>query len=465
MSNLPPGWERAPLATIADVQLGRQRSPKNHLGPNMRPYLRAANVTWNGLALDDVKEMNFSLSEMTTFRLASGDILLSEASGSASEVGKPAMWRGEISDCCFQNTLLRVRANSLEPAYLLWFFKWLALSGQFARGSRGVGIHHLGAKALSEWKVPVAPLSEQRRIVAAIEEQFSRLDAGVAALTRIRQNLKRMRIAVLHTALNGKFSPHSGEESSNHALLTSLSALNTQDSLTRDSGLPSDWELTTLGSICECLDSWRIPVNKNERLNRSGSIPYYGANGQVGWIDDYLFDEPLVLVVEDETFTGREKPFSYKITGKSWVNNHAHVLRPRPGVDIDYLNYALAFYPFTPLTTGTTGRKKLTQRALLGIPLALPPEHEQIAIATELDHRISVIGHLEEQIDSALVRASATRRSILNEAFSGRLVSQDQGDEPASALLERIAAERAPSNAHKPTRSRRLQRTREEATA
>ncbi len=335
MSNLPPGWERAPLATIADVQLGRQRSPKNHLGPNMRPYLRAANVTWNGLALDDVKEMNFSLSEMTTFRLASGDILLSEASGSASEVGKPAMWRGEISDCCFQNTLLRVRANSLEPAYLLWFFKWLALSGQFARGSRGVGIHHLGAKALSEWKVPVAPLSEQRRIVAAIEEQFSRLDAGVAALTRIRQNLKRMRIAVLHTALNGKFSPHSGEESSNHALLTSLSALNTQDSLTRDSGLPSDWELTTLGSICECLDSWRIPVNKNERLNRSGSIPYYGANGQVGWIDDYLFDEPLVLVVEDETFTGREKPFSYKITGKSWVNNHAHVLRPRPGVDID----------------------------------------------------------------------------------------------------------------------------------
>ena len=175
MSEVLLKWARTPLATIADVQLGRQRSPKNHVGPNMRPYLRAANVTWNGLALDDVKEMNFSPIEAETFRLASGDILLSEASGSASEVGKPAMWHGEIDDCCFQNTLLRVRTRYLQPTYLLWFFKWLAISGQFARGSRGVGIHHLGAKALSEWDVPVAPLDEQKRIVAVIEEQFSRL--------------------------------------------------------------------------------------------------------------------------------------------------------------------------------------------------------------------------------------------------------------------------------------------------
>jgi type I restriction enzyme S subunit len=464
MNKLPPGWAEAPLGTIANVQLGRQRSPKNHHGPNMRPYLRAANVTWNGLALDDVKEMNFSAAEVTTFGLAPGDILLSEASGSASEVGKPAMWRSEIADYCFQNTLLRVRTRHLEPAYLLWFFKCLALSGQFARRSRGVGIHHLGAKALSEWSIPIAPKDEQKRIVAAIEEQFSRLDSGVAALMRARQNLKRLRIAVLQAALNGKLSPHPGEESSNHALLEDLSRT-TQGSLTRASGLRRGWEWTTLGSICECLDSRRIPVNKKERLHRGGSVPYYGANGQVGWINDHLFDEPLVLVVEDETFTGREKPFSYKITGKSWVNNHAHVLRPKPGVDVDYLNYALTFYPFIPLTTGTTGRKKLTQRALLGAPLALPPEREQKAIATEVDHRISIIGHLEEQVDSSLIRASLARQSILNQAFSGKLVPQDRGDAPASALLERIAAEQAPSYGQRPARSRKPRTPQEQVRA
>jgi type I restriction enzyme, S subunit len=191
----PPGWINAPLASVAEVQLGRQRSPKNHVGPNMKPYLRAANVTWDGLALNDVKEMHFSPSEFLTFHLAPGDLLLSEASGSASEVGKPAIWRGEIEDCCFQNTLLRVRTRHLEPSYLLWFFKWLALSGQFARGSRGVGIHHLGAKALSEWVIPIAPLNEQQRVVTAIEKQISRLDAGILALNRIRQRLTQMRNA------------------------------------------------------------------------------------------------------------------------------------------------------------------------------------------------------------------------------------------------------------------------------
>jgi type I restriction enzyme S subunit len=140
MTALPAGWARCELRAIADVQLGRQRSPKNHAGPNMKPYLRAANVTWKGLALDDVKEMHFSPSEVEAFRLREGDILLAEASGSASEVGKPALWHSEIPDCCFQNTLLRVRSEHVNPRYLLWYFKWMALAGQFARGSRGVGI-------------------------------------------------------------------------------------------------------------------------------------------------------------------------------------------------------------------------------------------------------------------------------------------------------------------------------------
>lgn len=73
--------------------------------------------------------------------------------------------------------------------------------------------------------------------------------------------------------------------------------------------LPIGWIYTTIGEITECLDSKRVPVNKDERAKRVGNIPYYGANGLVGWIDDYLFNENLVIVVEDETFTGRGKTF------------------------------------------------------------------------------------------------------------------------------------------------------------
>src|SRR5690242_19856876 len=98
---LPPGWVHASLQDVADVRLGRQRSPKNHSGPNMRPYLLAANVAWSGLSLNDVKEMNFSREEAERYQLREGDVLVSEASGSIGEVGKPAVWRGQIADCCF----------------------------------------------------------------------------------------------------------------------------------------------------------------------------------------------------------------------------------------------------------------------------------------------------------------------------------------------------------------------------
>src|ERR1700722_17982699 len=98
MNELPPGWSLHRLSDIAEVRLGRQRSPKNHIGDQMRPYLRAANVGWSGLLLDDVKKMNFTDAEMKTYRLLPGDIVLSEASGSPGEVGKPALWNAEITD-------------------------------------------------------------------------------------------------------------------------------------------------------------------------------------------------------------------------------------------------------------------------------------------------------------------------------------------------------------------------------
>lgn len=135
----------------------------------MRPYVRAANVGWSGWKLDDVKAMNFTDAEMDIYRLAPGDLLLGEASGSAAEVGKPALWEGEIDDCAFQNTLIRVRPTSVHPRYLLHYFSYCASTGAFARSSRGVGIYHLGRRALAEWPVPMPSVEEQHRIAAVLD--------------------------------------------------------------------------------------------------------------------------------------------------------------------------------------------------------------------------------------------------------------------------------------------------------
>lgn len=183
-------------------------------------------------------------------------------------------------------------------------------------------------------------------------------------------------------------------------------------------GAPAKWTETTIGGISECLDSRRRPVNAEERAKRRGNVPYFGANGQVGWIDEPLFDEPLVLVVEDETFIGRTKPFSYSIQGPSWVNNHAHVLRPRPFVSAETLNLALSYYNFVPLTSGTTGRRKLTQAALLQAPLFVPPVDEQAEIVSRVEAMLTRIDNAGTHLVRATHALQDSRESAVSKAYA-----------------------------------------------
>jgi type I restriction enzyme, S subunit len=200
---LPPGWEVRELREVAEVRLGRQRSPSRAQGPNMRKYVRAANVTWNGVDVSDVKEMDFDDKEFGRFQLRDGDLLIVEGSGSATEVGKPAVWRGEVADCCFQNTLIRVRADSELVPWLLKHFQKDAKTGEFARASRGIGIHHIGSKTLEKWKVSLPPLPDQRRIVARIESLQARSRRAKEALDAIPPLLERFRQSVLAAAFRG----------------------------------------------------------------------------------------------------------------------------------------------------------------------------------------------------------------------------------------------------------------------
>jgi type I restriction enzyme S subunit len=143
------------------------------------------------------------------------------------------------------------------------------------------------------------------------------------------------------------------------------------------------YPLKRLDEVVEFLDSKRRPVTESDR--RAGPYPYFGANGQQGTIDDYIFDEPLVLLAEDGGHFGEpERGIAYRIYGKTWVNNHAHVLRPKSNIDLGYLCRVLEHYDVTPFVTGTT-RGKLTQAGTSEIPIPLPPLAGQRQIAKILD--------------------------------------------------------------------------------
>lgn len=224
LPTLPEGWAWATLAQLGEVRLGRQRSPKRATGPNMRPYMRAANVTWDGLDLSDVKEMDFTPAEYETYGLLLGDILLSEASGSPDEVGKPAVWNGEIDGCCFQNTLIRVRAGSEIVPFLHYHLLADARSGALGRAARGVGIHHLGAQRAETWVVGLPPLAEQQRIVAEVERRLSVVQQAEAAVEASLQRAERLRQSILKRAFAGELVSQDPDDEPASVLLERIRA-------------------------------------------------------------------------------------------------------------------------------------------------------------------------------------------------------------------------------------------------
>jgi type I restriction enzyme S subunit len=151
----------------------------------------------------------------------------------------------------------------------------------------------------------------------------------------------------------------------------------------RPSSLSDRWSQVPLVKAVDFLDHMRRPITASER--KPGSYPYYGANGQQDSVADFIFDEPLVLLAEDGGhFEDPSRGVAYGVPGKCWVNNHAHVLRPKPDFDFRYLCWHLAHYDISDFVNGTTGAK-LTKSSAERIPVLKPPLPEQRRIADILD--------------------------------------------------------------------------------
>ena len=184
------------------------------------------------------------------------------------------------------------------------------------------------------------------------------------------------------------------------------------------------WAYLTKGAA-ECLDSFRKPINASERANREGDIPYYGATGQVGWIDNFLTNEQLVLVGEDGApFLDLIKDKAYIIEGKAWVNNHAHILRSRFGsTGNSFLMHYLNIFNYHGFVNGTT-RLKLTQGSMDIMPVPIPPLPEQQRIVDRIESLFAKLDEAKQKAQDALDSFETRKAAILHKAFTGELTAQ-----------------------------------------
>ena len=190
--------------------------------------------------------------------------------------------------------------------------------------------------------------------------------------------------------------------------------------------VPENWMWVRLiGNVNSCLDGYRKPINSSERAKRVGKVPYYGATGQVGWIDDYLTNEHLVLLGEDGApFLDLLKDKAYIIFGEAWVNNHAHILKSYFGeIGNVFLMHYLNMVDYKDYVKGTT-RLKLTQGSMQLMPFPLPPLSEQQRIVERIEELLAKLDEAKERLQEVADSFAVRKAAILHNAFTGELTKQ-----------------------------------------
>lgn len=227
-----------PLRAMAEVTLGRQRSPEHEQGPFMTRYLRAANVKDGRLELADVKEMNFTPQEREVFSLRPGDVLVTEGAGSLAAVGASSVWNGELDGViCFQNTLLRLRPRrGTDPRFLAWWSRYGYASGLFASVASGANIFHLSAERVRSLPAWLPSADEQTAIADFLEAETAQLHALIDKKRRTIAALEDRRVAITASAV--------GHPSWPRVKLTLLARLGSGHTPSRNR--PEWWENATI---------------------------------------------------------------------------------------------------------------------------------------------------------------------------------------------------------------------------
>lgn len=212
VSGLPPGWVQVPAGAICEVQGGITKHPKRSPERHHYPYLRVANVRRNELDLGEIHDFELFDGELERYRLETGDLLVVEGNGSRSQIGRSAIWRGEIDDCVHQNHIIRVRPmQAVVPSYLNLYWNAPSTAEVLAEvASSTSGLYTLSTGKVKAVPVRLPPYAEQERIVEETGRQLSILDVLRVEVDQALSRSAALRNSVLAAAFSGRLGDGAG---------------------------------------------------------------------------------------------------------------------------------------------------------------------------------------------------------------------------------------------------------------
>ena len=321
-----------------------------------------------------------------------------------------------------------IYGGGMLPAYADHLLRTPTYAAEYQRRSTGVNSSRLRLypEQFLRVAVLVPPLDEQALIVRFLDWANGRLEGTIRAKRKVIALLNEQRRAVIRRAVTRGLNPAVQFQPTGIPWLGDV---------------PAHWQISRVKNECRCLDILRAPLNSVERGRMTRrAYDYYGASGVIDKVDDYLFDDELLLIAEDgANLILRNLPLAIIAKGKFWVNNHAHILKPRRG-NITYLSYLLESLNFRPWISGAA-QPKLTQNRLMSILIAVAPPAEQDAIVLHADRRsqpiTATISRLEREIE--LLREYRSR--LVADVVTGKLDVREAAARLPDEALPEIAEE------------------------
>lgn len=334
--------------------------------------VRTSNVRDGQLVMESMKYTTLEGYNEWTSRAVPeyGDVLFTRE----APAGESCLVPSDTKVCMGQRmVMLRPHKSEVDPVFLSMILNTERTKNDIYRLSIGSTVSRINIADIRKLKVASPPLPEQQKIAKIL----STWDKAISTTERLIENSTQQKKALMQQLLTGK------------------------KRLLDESGkrFEGEWEEVKLKGCANSLDNLRVPINSEQRQEMSGHTPYWGANGIVGYINDYIFNETIVLLAEDGGYFDEfaSRPIANISYGKSWVNNHAHVLTAKDNTINEWLYYSLVNKNILAFINGGT-RAKLNKSDMFLIPILIPPLKEQQKIVTVLTNADKEIELLEQQL-------------------------------------------------------------------
>lgn len=477
---LPTGWLRVTLDEVCVLnRAGYWGVMEGSPGTSAYPVVRNGDIAPSGAIREELPLRGLSPLDAAKASLQPGDILVT----TSGDVGKTALWRSEAAGAASNFVRIVRLSQEMSAPFCYYFLRSKEVQLRLQSMARGVTLSNLPSHVIPSLPFPLPPLAEQRRIAEAIETQFARLDAAVAALQSARTNLRRCRVSILNAACSGKLVPTEADLARAKgrdyepasALLERVArerAASSESAKPRRKRkeppppdvanlpeLPEGWAWATLVQVAE-VASGSTPKGIVHIIGAaSNGTPWYRV-GDMNLPENQLWmtsNSNRVSESDARKMNLRIAPCGTIIfpkRGGAISTNKKRRLSVPASYDLNIMGlipcegigeYIWHWFQTVELRQLWDGSNvpQINHDDIEPIPLPIPPLPEQQRIVETIEQQLSALSAVESAVGANLKRAERLRQAILKRAFEGRLVPQDPADEPAALLLERVKTEKA----------------------